>query len=103
LGLFFYSLQILLDPVHGPDSVQSLEGLVESRLAFEAGKLIALVFYDFYSSNPPSTQADFVVRNYFFRTAALHFWDFLVKNHPIVQFKAEFIQFLPTTQKSPFK
>ena len=39
LGLFFYSLQILLDPVHGRDPVHGLEGQVEGRLAFEAGAL----------------------------------------------------------------
>jgi hypothetical protein len=77
--------------------------LVESRLAFESGKSIALGFFDFFASSSPSTQADFAVQNYFFRTAALHFWDFLVKNHPIVQFKTELIQFLSTTQKPPFK
>jgi hypothetical protein len=59
--------------------------------------------FDFFTPHSPSTQADFAVQNYFFRTAALHFWDFLVKNHPIVQFKTELIQFLPTTQKPPFK
>jgi hypothetical protein len=37
LGLFFYSLQILFDPVHRSDPVHGLEGQVEGRLAFEAG------------------------------------------------------------------
>ena len=38
IGVCFYPLQILLDPVHWPDPVHGLEGQVEGRLAFEAGE-----------------------------------------------------------------
>ena len=39
LGLFFYSLQMLLDPVSGRCSIFFLEGSVEDGFAFEARAL----------------------------------------------------------------
>jgi hypothetical protein len=50
--------------------------------------------FDFLASSSPSTQADFDVRKYFFRTGVLRFLDFLAKNHPIIQLKVEFVQLL---------
>jgi hypothetical protein len=48
-------------------------------------------FFDFFASSSPSIQADFAVLNYFFRTGAPRFLDFSAKNHPIIQFKVEFV------------
>ena len=48
----------------------------------------------FLTSSSPSIQADFAVLNYFFRTGAPRFLDFLAKNHPIIQLKVEFVQLL---------
>jgi hypothetical protein len=50
--------------------------------------------FDFLAFGSPSTQAHFAVLNYFFRTGAPRFLDFLAKNHPIIQFKVEFVQLL---------
>jgi hypothetical protein len=59
-------------------------------------------FFDFLASSSPSIQDDFDVRKYFFRTGASHFLDFLAKNHPIIQFKVEFVQLSTKRPKSFF-
>jgi hypothetical protein len=73
--------------------IQNFRSLIDHRLSG----------FDFFIPHSPSTQAYFGGRKYFFRTGSLHFLDFFVKNHLLVQFKIEFIQFLLTAQKSPFK
>jgi hypothetical protein len=56
--------------------------------------------FDFLASNLPWIQADFTVLNYFFRTGVPRFLDFSAKNHPIIQLKVEFVQFLLKIKKS---
>jgi hypothetical protein len=57
-------------------------------------ELSALGVFDFLAPSSPSIQADFAVLNYFFRTGSPRFLDFSAKNHPIIQFKVEFVQLL---------
>ncbi len=64
LGFSFYSLQILLDPVHGRNPVHGLEGCEEDGIAFEAGARGDLLQIKQIMSS----------RIYFFRTAAIHFF-----------------------------
>jgi hypothetical protein len=52
---------------------------------------LVLGVFDFLASGSPSAHADFGVLNFFFRTAAPQLFDFSAKNHPIIQFKIEFV------------
>jgi hypothetical protein len=77
LGFVFTPYKFFLIQSTGLIPCRAL-GEVEGRLAFEAGDPIVLGFFDFFASSSPSTQADFAVRNYFFRTGVPRFLDFLV-------------------------
>jgi hypothetical protein len=71
-------------------SAGATNGYREDGLAMD----LVLGVFDFLAPSSPSIQADFDVLNYFFRTGVLHFLDFSAKNHPIIQFKVEFVQLL---------
>jgi hypothetical protein len=79
---------MLLDPLGRGHAILFLEGCVEDGFAFEAvARLDLLGFLFFYPSKSPSTQADFAMLNYFFRTDGPHFLGDLAKNQKIIQFK----------------
>jgi len=77
--------QGIADPLKKPDS--------RTQWTLFMGFLI------FLASSFPSTDADFAVRNYFFRTGVPRFLDFSTKNHPIIQLKVEFVQLLLKIKK----